>query len=173
MKNNLIISMVFISIMTLSYLLSFVSVPNSLSVFSFAAAIATLSTSLLLLKSGTTIRSKFWRGIKFSIGIVIIGILFKVLKLIGADILVVVGFVGVGIFYSIAFFRKPKRSTLDFMKISWLWTYLLTTGLILLNQIPSSFSQIPLLFLIVSVFLFNNYSKRNSEYERLYSTAKF
>ena len=173
MKNNLIISMVFISIMTLSYLLSFMSVPNSLIVFSFAAAIATLSTSLLLLKSGTTIRSKFWRGIKISIGIVIIGILFKVLKLIGADILVVVGFVGVGIFYSIAFFRKPKRSTLDFEISTLSWTYLLTTGLILLNQIPSSFSQIPLLFLIVSVFLFNNYSKRNSEYERLYSTAKF
>ena len=146
MKNNLIISVVFIAIMIISYLLSLLSIQYSLIVYSFAAAISTLSTSLLLLKSGTTIRSKFWRGIKFSIGIVIIGILFKVLKLIGADILVVVGFVGVGIFYSIAFFRKPKRSTLDFMKISWLWTYLLTTGLILLNQIPSSFSQIHFCF---------------------------
>ena len=159
--------------MVLSYFLSFIDIPHSMRVLSFTAAIATLSTSILLLKSGTTIRSKFWRGIKLSMGLVIIGVLFKVFKLMGADILVLVGFLGVGISYLGAFLNKSKRNTLDVIKLFWLETFLITTALILFNQWPSSFSQIPLLLLIVAVVLFNDYSKRHSEYERLYSTAKF
>ena len=105
-------------------------------------------------------------------GLVIIGVLFKVFKLMGADILVLVGFLGVGISYLGAFLNKSKRNTLDVIKLFWL-KLLITAALILFNQWPSSFSQIPLLLLIVAVVLFNDYSKRHSEYERLYSTAKF
>lgn len=159
--------------MIISFLLSFGGISYSMIIFSFAALLSTLFSVVLLARAGTTIRTKHWLGIKISLGLILLGVVFKVLHLIGADVLYLIGSAGVALFYLAAFRTKPQYNALDYLKLVWLLSHLFTTALIVLNQIPSIYSQIPLSFLVLAVIQFNSYSNNNKEYERLYKTAKF
>jgi len=72
----------------------------------------------------TISRQKVSFCLRLSISIAIVGILFKILHWMYAGHILVVGCLGIGIFYSLRFYQKKPKALLDYFRLSMLIFFL-------------------------------------------------
>ena len=73
-------------------------------------------------------RSKWMRIIRAFFGLLILGVLFKILHWPGADFVLLGAITGLIVIYTIWFIRKPKKLMLDWVKWLWISAYIGLTG---------------------------------------------
>ncbi|MBL3657609.1 hypothetical protein [Fulvivirga sediminis] len=75
----------------------------------------------ILLMNGTLIKSKYFRYVKVSIGILLLGALVRVLHLPDATYLAACSYLGFVVIYICSFINKPFRKRSDYLKLLWVF----------------------------------------------------
>ncbi|RAW02912.1 GldL-related protein [Pseudochryseolinea flava] len=81
-----------------------------------ALSLAQFLAFVMMLKNSALRKSKFFRYMQLCFTALIIGVLFKILHLTGADQILVISLFSVGVVYTIYFFSKSEKNTLDYLK---------------------------------------------------------
>ncbi len=116
----------------------------------------------LLLKNGKFIYSKYARYVSFSIGLFIIAILFKILHLVGADILLVAFPVAVTLIYVLWFITKPVKQILDVLKLLWVPVFMASVIVKMLHYpyaIELYIAHMALFVAMLSIFISKNFKQ--------------
>ncbi len=132
------------------------------------SAFGRLAAIIFLVKEGSFIKSKILITIQgIFIFIFLVGMLFKILHWEGADLLLMIGLIGIPVVYLIHFLRKKNKGITDYLKAVWLGVF--STGLLftilhwpyanLLIQIQAILFLT--LFVMYVVILTKNGSKRS------------
>ena len=103
--------------------------------FDYGLSIGALTGLVLMVGSGTFIRTRFYKIALACIAIILIGALLKILHWSPfANHIVVLGLLGIMISYSFSFVKKPIKIRLDYLKLIWvIVTYL--SGILVFSHI--------------------------------------
>lgn len=88
--------------------------------------------------------SIYWRLIKGAVGVLIIGILFKIQHWPGANLMLVVSCSLILVFYFLHFLNKKARGHLEVMKLLWVSTTIVVAVLRYNHLIVYEFNYLPL-----------------------------
>lgn len=92
--------------------------PNSiLSAYPLYFFLAKVLMIIMLLAHGTFYGSRSFQLVFISIGVLILGALFKILHIVGADMMLSLGAFMIPIVYLIYFVRKESRRVIDYFKL--------------------------------------------------------
>jgi hypothetical protein len=105
---------------------------------------ALLPALYIMIKAGSTWYSSQGRLIKFSVGILLLFALLKVLHLQYYIFFLLAGSAGIITGYTISFFRKPGKTVLDYLKLIWVLAVFIITPLRLTHYIREDFQYVPL-----------------------------
>jgi hypothetical protein len=143
-KGLLIITLVLILISLVTTVLEFsLHDPDIVSkVADGSYLLATLLGGYLLIANSDIKSTIWWRVMKFAIGVLILGVLFKVLHFTGADELLLIGCVGIAIAYLIRFITKRAKNHLDVLKMLTVLSYCIVSPLIILHYVTGEYSVI-------------------------------
>jgi hypothetical protein len=116
--------------------------PTASILFDLGLRVGEVLGLVLLLRHGALMKTVYWGIIKFLIGVFLLGLLFKILHLPGADPVLSFPFIGVVIVYTVRFFKKATTSPLDFFKYFWVLTTFLGTFFIFFDLIPAQWQYL-------------------------------
>lgn len=102
---------------------------------------------IILIRHSTLTKTRYWKVTQFSIGIVLIGMMFKILHLPGANLVLIAAVLAIGQTYTVRFIKKPLKKRLDILKWLWLIGASIVASLILLNLISKEW-----IFLVTGLF---------------------
>ena len=110
----------------------------------------------LLVTSGTIIGTGYFRLILLLYGVALVSGLFKIMHLLGADMLLGVSLAGIVLTYAVRFARKPHKGQLDVLKLLLVLMACGSAGGLLLHLVPSEARYVApcLLWLTVLDFLY-------------------
>jgi len=124
----------------------------------FIGVIGQVAAAVLIINDGKTIKSKKKVIQLFTFGVVaLVGMGLKMLDIPGADILLLLGMVGVLISYTIFIVKRKRRTQLDYFKLLWCNFFILSRLFILLH-IPTG-NELKLVEGALFIGLFFVYSK--------------
>lgn len=92
-------------------------------------AVSYWAALVFMIRAGTLIQSRQWRIMKFLFGILIIGALFKILHLMGANLLTYLPFPLMTLVYIWHFFEKKTKKRLDLLKAMWVISFTIVSFL--------------------------------------------
>jgi len=127
-------------ILTLAFLL--LSVPrwflgeDQNILFTISLAIAEWLALMLMLINGTLIKTPYMKAMYILIALVILGSVFKILHLTGADEILMISMISVPALYTLHFFLKKRKSLLDVLKELTVLTHFTISSLTILHIIP-------------------------------------
>ncbi len=107
-----------------------------------SSLLATLLGGYLLIGNSDIKTTIWWRFINFAIGVLILGVLFKILHFTGADELLFAGCAGIVISYLLRFITKRSKNHLDILKALTVLSYGTITALVIFHYISKEYSMI-------------------------------
>jgi hypothetical protein len=113
-------------------------------VTSIGITMALLPALYMMIKAGSTWNSSQGRMIKFSVGILLLFALLKILHLQYSIFFLVAGSVGIIAAYTLSFLKKPGKTVLDYLKLIWVLAVFIITPLRLTHYIREDFQYVPL-----------------------------
>ncbi len=99
----------------------------------YSVSVATVLALLMMLINGTFTSTRYIVIVKFGLGVLILGICFKILHLTGADQMLSFAFLFFFLAYGIHFSKKRPRMLLDYFKFLTMMSFLLSTVLGMFN----------------------------------------
>jgi len=105
--------------------------------FTISLVIAEWLALILMLINGTLIKSRFMKVMYFLIGLVVLGMVFKILHLTGADEILMISMMAVPLAYTIHFFMKKRKTLLDVLKELTVISHFIISLLTIVHVIPS------------------------------------
>jgi hypothetical protein len=118
---------------------------------------------IMMLINGTFISTRLFKVSLLFIGLAILGFIFKVMHLPGADQLLLYPFIGVWLVYFIHFLLKQDKKALDVLKVLMLLSFMALPPLIMLHIASEESREIfvlinrALFWLTFLYFLYNGY----------------
>ena len=109
-------------------------------------AISCLSGGYLLFVYSTIRQTVYWRFMQIAISVLIIGVLFKILHLTGADELLQLSNGAIAVIYLIRFFAKPSKGHLDVLKALSVVSLCVFPILTILHVLPAEYIVIGKIF---------------------------
>jgi len=162
------IALIFIGISILvtitGLIIGFVTTDDSNSglIITIGLGIGQLSGLIMLIRNGTIMKTVFWKIIACFMGLLIVGVIFKIQHWAGANMLISTSSVGIIITYSVRFLTKEKRAFFDFLKFICVITAYTGIILVFLHLITRDLMRIAhcLLWITIIYFIVNGYIKR-------------
>lgn len=105
----------------------------------------------LLVKNGTILGTVYARVMRFLGGLLLIGVLFKVLHWVGANSLLVMALAGIALTYSLRFFRKREKGWPDVLKLLFVLAFSGCALLTFLHLAPREIAYVPPMLLWLAV----------------------
>ena len=127
-----------------------IKLPDVINIFEYIGKIGGI---VLLLSKGTFIKNRTlgsWVSLCFAV--IIVGALFKIMHWQSASVLLVVGLLGVPLFYAIHFYQKKTKTLLDILKLLWL-TSISISKIIAFLHLPYR-NQVSLLEIVLFLIMF-------------------
>lgn len=121
---------------------------------------------IMMLINGTFISTRLFKVSLFFIGLVVVGFLFKVMHMPGADQLLLYPFIAVWVVYFIHFLLKKDKDALDVLKVLMLLSFLVLPPLIMLHLASDERREMfvlinrVLFWLTFLYFLYNGYKRK-------------
>lgn len=97
---------------------------------------------LLLLQNGNIQGTVYFRIIRFCMGLILLGAMFKIMHWPGANLILLLSMFGVAITYGIWFLRKKQKGRLDFLKLVWVLSAFIGTVLVILHWVKPGITYI-------------------------------
>jgi hypothetical protein len=91
---------------------------------------------LMMLYNGTFRTSKLFQFALFAIGLMLVGAIFKIMHLNGADEMIALSSLGILVPYAIHFIRKPSKQRLDYLKMLLVAYYAVLPPISILHLLP-------------------------------------
>jgi len=120
---------------------------------------------LIMLWYGTFIKTRLFSYAQFAIGLMILGLLFKILHYPGGDELIAIASLALLTTYFIHFLRKTSKTRLDYLKMLTVTAIALWPPIVMLHLIPAEIVYIVRiiisgLFAVTFIgFLYNSYKE--------------
>jgi hypothetical protein len=127
-----------IALLLLATLCSYVlnPIPDTLwSGYPLYFTLAKIIALIMMLAHGTFYDSAMFKWAKMAIAILMLGAIFKIMHLQGADNLLLLGTFSIPVLYFIHFIRKPSRAPIDYVKVITVWILFIPSTLIILHVI--------------------------------------
>jgi hypothetical protein len=125
------------------------------NMFDFGMRIGSFVGLIMLLINGTFIKTKYFKIVQGIISFVIIGALLKIMHWTDyANLIIIVGLIGIAICYFLHFSKKLIKKRLDYLKLLWVIVSYTFTILVFLHLINRDYAEIGnyLLWLIMIDF---------------------
>ena len=120
----------------------------------------------LLAKTGSIFKTIYWKRISLFFSLAIIGLLAKMQHWEIAAPLLIIGALGIGIIYLIWFIKKQLHQYLDWLKLSWVLSFVSIKVLVLLHYLDNDFSSLSLMIIFLScIELYRLESKKEDNIE--------
>ena len=109
---------------------------------------------IFIVHESKIMKTIFGRLILILVSVIIIGFLFKLMHWLNANLILMIGYFGIMILYTIRFILKKQKHLLDILKLMWLEIGSLISLLILMHKIDRDYSFISslLFFAVICVF---------------------
>ena len=108
------------------------------NMFDYGMRIGSFVGLIMLLSNGTFIKTKYFKIAQGIISFVIIGALLKIMHWTEyANLIIIVGLIGIAICYFLHFSKKPIKKRLDYLKLLWVivsYTFAILGFLHLINR---------------------------------------
>lgn len=116
----------------------------------YAFGIAQLMGGMYILNTGNVRSEGIFKVLQLFLGMLILGVLFRILHWHYASEVIIVGSVGISITYIIRTFKKTSKQAIDWAKLGWISTVFIGYGLHILQQLPlHSFQYLTLSALLI------------------------
>ena len=110
--------------------------------FDYGMRIGSFVGLIMLLLNGTFIKTKYFKIAQGMIAIIIIGTLLKIMHWTRyANLIIVVGLIGIALSYFLHFAKKPIKKRLDYLKLLWIIISYTFAILILLRLISRDYAE--------------------------------
>lgn len=119
-----------------------------------AQSIAEWSGLVLLLFNGTIMQSKYWKYIVGSVFIILLSVVFKIMHLVGAMELLLLGFILLELVYTIRFVNQRYTSISGWFKYGWICSWCFVTVGIMLHRLTEIFMVIPTVLFWITIVCF-------------------
>lgn len=114
-----------------------------------------LAGIIMLLTNGTFIKTKYFKMLKAALAVLFIGILFKLTHWKpNGNYIISLSFIGIIIVYFLSFLKKPIKTRLDYLKLSWVVVSYTLGILNFLHVIPRGLSGIGAIILWMAIIDF-------------------
>lgn len=166
MKNKIFLLLISIGLLiTLSgiFILMLTNFESGTLLFSTGLSIVNLLGFILILKNSTLRKTIYFNIISILISITIIGAMFKIMHWPGSSVLLMVALLGIVIVYIVRFINKPKKETLDILKLAWVITTNLSSLSVSLHWLPKETTYIPNLIMLATTIYFAFMCFKNKE----------
>lgn len=109
----------------------------------------------LLLYMGTFIKTKYFKYSKGMLAFVLLGAVLKIMHWPFNNFIIIIGFLGVLVFYIMSFLKKAIKKRLDYLKLIWLLFFVLCKLSVLFHIIKRDYlviSQVIMFFVLLDYF---------------------
>jgi len=133
----------FIGILLFNFSDELNTVERGWSMFDYGLRIGAFSGLVLMITNGTFIKTRYFKIAQGCIAIIIIGALLKILHWTTyANLIFVVGLLGIMTSYILSFIKKPIKKRLDYLKLLWVIVSYISGILVFLHIVSRDYSEI-------------------------------
>jgi len=119
----------------------------------------------MLVTNGTFIKTRYFRLLKLGVAILLIGMILKILHWSGKDLIFIIGFTEMIVVYTLSFSKKPIKKRLDYLKLIWVFTFVIIKAMSFLHYINDDLLIIPTTIMWIAII---DYIKREVEKKNLF-----
>ncbi len=129
--------------------------------FDYGMRIGSFVGLILLMVNGTFVNTIYFKIVLGLNTYVIIGVLIKIMHWSYADFILISGMISIASLYSFYFFKKPRKTRLDYFKLIWVFVSYTSVILGLMNMIELEFTKISNYLLWLAIIDFAVTKKKN------------